>query len=45
MVKLLPFTEQDIERLINWIDSPDLLLQWAGPAFTYPLDKERTKNK
>ncbi len=41
MVQLLPFTEQDIERLINWIDSPELLLQWAGHTFTYPLERKQ----
>ncbi|MBA4601072.1 GNAT family N-acetyltransferase [Thermoactinomyces mirandus] len=44
MVQLLPFTEQDIERLISWIDTPDLLLQWAGPVFTFPLDRVQVLN-
>jgi RimJ/RimL family protein N-acetyltransferase len=38
-VGLQRFTPADIERLIGWIPSPDLLLQWAGPAFRYPLDR------
>ena len=39
MLELKPFARDDFERLINWIPSPELLLQWGGPSFTYPLDK------
>jgi RimJ/RimL family protein N-acetyltransferase len=39
-IKLRPFVRTDFDRLIAWIDSPDLLAQWAGTmAFTYPLDE------
>jgi RimJ/RimL family protein N-acetyltransferase len=27
----------DLLRLIEWIPSPDALLQWAGPGFSFPL--------
>ena len=44
MIELLPFTEQDFPRLIGWIDSPELLVQWAGTLlFTYPLDERQLK--
>ena len=41
MVVLEPFTEADFDRLIGWIPSSDFLLQWAGPDFVYPLNRER----
>ncbi|KAA0546683.1 hypothetical protein FZW96_15755 [Bacillus sp. BGMRC 2118] len=41
MLKLLPFENVDYDRLISWIDSPALLLQWAGPIFTFPLNHEQ----
>ena len=37
MIQLEPFTAADFDRLISWIDSPELLLTIAGPVFTYPL--------
>ena len=41
MIRLEIFTSRDIERLINWIKSDDLLFQWTGTAFEFPLDKKR----
>ena len=38
MIELQLFEETDIDRLISWVKSPEFLLQWAGPVFTYPLD-------
>jgi RimJ/RimL family protein N-acetyltransferase len=38
MITLRPFTRSDFDRLIGWVTSPQFLLQWAGPLFTYPLD-------
>ena len=38
MIALRPFARADFSRLIGWIPSPEFLLQWAGPAFTFPLD-------
>ena len=38
MIALRPFARADFARLIGWIPSPEFLLQWAGPAFTFPLD-------
>lgn len=37
MIKLEPFTKKDFSRLISWIDSEKDLIQFAGPAFTFPL--------
>ncbi len=45
MVKLIPFTPVDFPRLLFWITSPELLVQWAGPSqFTYPLDESQLNN-
>jgi RimJ/RimL family protein N-acetyltransferase len=38
MITLRPFARADFARLIGWIPSAEFLLQWAGPAFTFPLD-------
>jgi RimJ/RimL family protein N-acetyltransferase len=40
-VKLEPVQPQDLDHLLTWIDSPEFLLQWAGPRFTWPLTKEQ----
>jgi len=37
-IALRPFAESDFSRLIEWIRTPELLVQWAGPTqFTFPL--------
>ncbi|WP_332698462.1 GNAT family N-acetyltransferase [Halalkalibacter lacteus] len=41
MVKLKYFERSDFNQLINWIDSPDILLQWGGPGFDYPLNESQ----
>ncbi|WP_273717140.1 GNAT family N-acetyltransferase [Alkalihalobacillus pseudalcaliphilus] len=38
------FTEEDFEQLIGWIDSPQLLMQWAGPQFQFPLTRNQLMN-
>ncbi|MBT3269397.1 GNAT family N-acetyltransferase [Candidatus Poribacteria bacterium] len=38
MIDLRPFTRDDFDRLIGWAVSPELVVQWAGFGFTYPLD-------
>jgi RimJ/RimL family protein N-acetyltransferase len=40
-VRLEPFSEADFDRLIAWSPSADFLLQWAGPTFTFPLDRDQ----
>jgi RimJ/RimL family protein N-acetyltransferase len=37
-ITLQAFGREDFQRLINWIGSPEFLLQWAGPVFQFPLD-------
>lgn len=41
MIRLEYFDKQDFDLLISWIDSPEFLMQWAGPTFSYPLDREQ----
>jgi RimJ/RimL family protein N-acetyltransferase len=41
MVELKYFERSDFNQLIKWIDSPEFLLQWGGPAFDYPLNVEQ----
>lgn len=38
MVKLQYFERSDFNQLIQWIGSPEFLLQWGGPGFDYPLN-------
>ena len=38
-VFLRPFAEGDIPALLAWVDSPELLLQWSGQTFSFPLDE------
>jgi RimJ/RimL family protein N-acetyltransferase len=45
MIELQPFTKEDIPTLIGWIDSPEFLLQWGGPAFWYPLDEAQIRRQ
>ncbi len=40
-IELKPFEQSDFARLIRWTQSPEFLLQWAGPIFTYPLDQDQ----
>ena len=44
MIELRYFEESDFQQLINWIDSPDFLLQWSGPNLKYPLNHEQLKD-
>ena len=37
-LSLQPFERADFDRLISWVESPEFLMQWAGPIFTFPLD-------
>jgi RimJ/RimL family protein N-acetyltransferase len=37
MIKLESFKKDFYADLISWVDSEETLLQFAGPAFTFPL--------
>jgi RimJ/RimL family protein N-acetyltransferase len=38
-IALRPFERSDFARLMDWIQSSEFLVQWAGPTFSYPLDE------
>jgi RimJ/RimL family protein N-acetyltransferase len=40
-IRLEPFTDKDSDTLISWITNEEMLMQFAGPAFTYPLTVEQ----
>jgi RimJ/RimL family protein N-acetyltransferase len=40
-IRLEPFTEADIERLIDWIPTAEFLLQWGGSGFDFPLTRRQ----
>lgn len=41
MITLEKFTEEDFDRLINWIKSEEDLILFTGPTFSFPLTKEQ----
>ncbi|UOQ82495.1 GNAT family N-acetyltransferase [Hymenobacter sp. 5414T-23] len=41
MIQLEYFTSSDFDQLITWIDSPHLLMNWAGPMFNFPLNRDK----
>jgi RimJ/RimL family protein N-acetyltransferase len=41
MLELRPFTEDDCERLIGWIPDARFLMLWAGPGYSWPLDRNQ----
>ncbi|MFQ3544321.1 GNAT family protein [Halobacillus rhizosphaerae] len=41
MIELKYFDRSAFQQLIQWIDSPEFLLQWGGPQFEFPLDEEQ----
>lgn len=43
MITLEQFDENDFERLISWVDDEEMLVQFAGPLFSFPLTIEQLK--
>lgn len=41
MVRLEEFGKSNYADLISWVESEEALMQFAGPAFTFPLTPER----
>ncbi|EFV74751.1 hypothetical protein HMPREF1013_05009 [Bacillus sp. 2_A_57_CT2] len=41
MIRLEPFTEKDFDLLISWISTPELMVQWSGAHFKFPLNHEQ----
>ncbi|MFA9458127.1 GNAT family N-acetyltransferase [Halalkalibacter sp. AB-rgal2] len=44
MVELIFFERTHFKQLINWIETPELLLQWGGPSFRFPLDEQQLES-
>ena len=45
MIRLRSFTDSDFTRIIDWIKSREMLIQWAGPTeFDYPLSEDQLRN-
>jgi RimJ/RimL family protein N-acetyltransferase len=44
MIELTFFKRSDFTQLINWINTPEFLLQWGGPNFSYPLTEQQLEN-
>jgi RimJ/RimL family protein N-acetyltransferase len=40
MIALQYFGREDFAQLIQWVDSEELLVNWAGSLFSYPLTLE-----
>jgi RimJ/RimL family protein N-acetyltransferase len=41
MIILEYFTQQDFQTLIDWIHDEDLLMNWAGTQFRFPLTADK----
>ncbi|WP_156292056.1 GNAT family N-acetyltransferase [Oceanobacillus salinisoli] len=37
MIELKYFERSDFNQLIDWIETPQFMLQWGGPVFDFPL--------
>jgi RimJ/RimL family protein N-acetyltransferase len=37
MIRLEYFTKEDFTQLISWINTEDLLMNWSGSMFSFPL--------
>lgn len=44
MIVLEKFNKDDYDRLINWVDSEKLMIQFSGTIFEYPLTHEQLDN-
>ncbi|OON67118.1 GNAT family N-acetyltransferase [Hymenobacter sp. CRA2] len=40
MIRLEPFTPADFQELISWIDNEQLLNEWSGSLFSFPLTED-----
>jgi RimJ/RimL family protein N-acetyltransferase len=38
-----PFRASDARALLSWARTPDELLQWTGPRFSFPLDERQLR--
>ncbi len=40
-IQLLPFDESNFQLLIDWVKDRQLLIQFAGAIFTFPITVEQ----
>lgn len=40
-IVLKPFAREDIPLLIDWVETPEFLMQWSGAQFRFPLTEEQ----
>ena len=43
-VELLPFSDADVDQLLSWVPSEQLLVQWSGASFTFPLTRSQLED-
>ncbi|MDV5170238.1 GNAT family N-acetyltransferase [Photobacterium rosenbergii] len=43
-MRLVSFSQEDMDVLLNWVHSPELNHLWSGDRFTFPLDKYQLSN-
>ena len=41
MIRLEKFSKDNYDNLITWVDSAEMLMQFGGPLFTFPLSAEQ----
>jgi len=41
VIRLDKFDSSSFDKLISWIDSPEALMQFAGPSYSFPLTREQ----
>ncbi|WP_422124578.1 GNAT family N-acetyltransferase [Planococcus sp. X10-3] len=39
MIKLRYFDQADFKQLIDWVETPEFMLQWGGSSFIFPLNE------
>ena len=44
MIRLRPFKNTDIDKLIDWLEDPKVFTQWCLDKFTYPLTHIQVKD-
>jgi RimJ/RimL family protein N-acetyltransferase len=44
MIKLEKFNNTDFERLITWADNEEMLVQFSGPIFKFPLTTKQLED-
>jgi len=43
-IELTPFEESDVDYLLSWVSTETELVQWSGPYFKFPLQRQDLLN-